>query len=203
MKKNSSEQISEKFIINKLLKKLHFNKLGSFKFENDAAYLNISKNYKTVVTTDTIIENIDFFKNDPPESVAQKLMCANLSDLSAMGSLPKAYTLNLSIPSNIDISWLKKFTNRLLLLQKKYNIYLLGGDISKSKELNLTATFFGEAKLKYILSQNKCSVGDDIWVTGDLGSSYLGYKILKNSNLKILSAVDLNDAAKKIIEAIK
>ena len=185
MKKNTSEKMSENFIIYKLLKKLHFNKLGSFKFQNDAAYLNTSKNYKTIVTTDTIIENIDFFPNDPPESVAQKLVCANLSDLSAMGSLPKAYTLNLSITSNININWLKKFTNRLLLLQKKYNIYLLGGDISKSKELNLTATFFGEAKLKYILSQNKCFVGDDIWVTGDLGNSYLGYKILNNAKLKI------------------
>ena len=81
MKKNISEKISENFIIYKLLKKLNFNKLESFKFENDAAYLNTSKNYKTIVTTDTIIENIDFFKNDPPESIAQKLVCANLSDL--------------------------------------------------------------------------------------------------------------------------
>ena len=61
MKKNKSEKISEKFIINKLLKKLNFNKLGTFNFENDAGYLNISKKLKTIVTTDTITENIDFF----------------------------------------------------------------------------------------------------------------------------------------------
>jgi thiamine-monophosphate kinase len=186
MKKISSNKIlSEKNIINKFFKRLSYNKSGTFEFENDAAYLNISQKYKTIVTTDTIIENVDFFSNDPPESLAQKLVCVNLSDLSAMGSLPKAYTLNISINSNVNYDWLKKFTKRLFYLQKKYKIYLVGGDISKSKEINISATFFGEAKLKYILSQNNCKLGDDIWVTGNLGNSFLGYKLLTNSNLKI------------------
>ena len=185
MKKKSSDQLSEKVIINSLLKKLNFNKVGTFNFENDAAYLSNSKNYKTIVTTDSITENIDFFSNDPPESVAQKLVCVNLSDLSAMGSLPIAYTLNLSLTSKININWLKRFTNRLLKLQKKYNFYLLGGDITKSSELCISANFFGKSKLKNILSQKKCTLGDDIWITGNLGNSYLGYRIITNSKLKI------------------
>ncbi len=185
MKKKLSDQLSEKVIINSLLKKLNFNKKGTFNFENDAAYLSLAKNYKTIVTTDSITENIDFFYNDPPESVAQKLVCANLSDLSAMGSAPVAYTLNLSLNAKININWLKRFTNRLFKLQLKYNFYLLGGDISKSSELTLSANFFGKAKLKDILSQNKCSVGNDIWITGNLGNSYLGYRILMNSKIKV------------------
>ena len=102
-----SDQISEKIIINSFLKKLNFNKRGTFNFENDAAYFSTPKNYKTIVTTDTITENIDFFNNDPPESLAQKLVCVNLSDLSAMGSLPISYTLNLSLTSKINTDWLK------------------------------------------------------------------------------------------------
>ena len=185
MKKKLSDHLSEKEIINSLLKKLNFNKKGTFNFENDAAYLSSAKNYKTIVTTDSITENIDFFYNDPPESIAHKLVCINLSDLSAMGSLPVAYTLNLSLTSKIDLNWLKRFTNRLLKLQKKYNFYLLGGDISKSLELSISANFFGKAKSKNILSQNKCSVGDDIWITGNLGNSYLGYRIFTNSKIKL------------------
>jgi thiamine-monophosphate kinase len=185
MKKKLSDKLSEKIIINSLRKKLNFNKKGTFNFENDAAYLSLSKNYKTIVTTDSITENIDFFYNDPPESVAQKLVCVNLSDLSAMGSTPVSYTLNLSLNAKININWLKRFTNRLLKLQKKYNFYLLGGDISKSSELTLSSNFFGKAKSKDILSQNKCSIGNDIWITGNLGNSYLGYKILMNSKIKI------------------
>ena len=185
MKKKLSDQLSEKIIINSLLKKLNFNKKGTFNFENDAAYLSSAKNYKTIITTDTITENIDFFLNDPPESIAQKIVCVNLSDLSAMGSVPFAYTLNLSLNSKINKNWLKRFTNRLFKLQKQYSFYLLGGDISKSSELTFSANFFGKSKLKEILSQNKCEVGDDIWITGNLGNSYLGYKIFKNLKLKI------------------
>ena len=185
MKKKLSDQLSEKVIINTLLKRLNFNKKGTFNFENDAAYLSLAKNYKTIVTTDSITENIDFFYNDPPESIAQKLVCINLSDLSAMGSVPVAYTLNLSLNSKININWLKRLTNRLFKLQKQYNFYLLGGDISKSSELTLSANFFGKAKLKDILSQNKCSVGDDIWITGTLGNSYLGYRIFTNPKIKV------------------
>jgi thiamine-monophosphate kinase len=185
MKKKLSDQLSEKVIINSVLKKLNFNKKGTFNFENDAAYLSLAKNYKTIVTTDSITENIDFFYNDPPESIAQKLVCVNLSDLSAMGSSPFAYTLNLSLNAKININWLKRFANRLFKLQKQYNFYLLGGDISKSSELTFSANFFGKAKFKDILSQNKCSVGDDIWITGNLGNSYLGYRILMNSKIKV------------------
>ena len=185
MKKKLSDHLSEKVIINSLLKKLNFKKKGTFNFENDAAYLSNVKNFKTIVTTDSITENIDFFCNDPPESVAQKLVCVNLSDLSAMGSVPVAYTLNLSLNSKININWMKKFTNRLFTLQKKFNFFLLGGDITKSIELSISANFFGKAKLKNILSQNKCSVGDDIWITGNLGNSYLGYRIFKNSKFKL------------------
>ena len=185
MKKKLSDQLSEKVIINSLLKKLNFNKKGTFNFENDAAYLSTPKNYKTIVTTDTITENIDFFYNDPPESVAQKLVCVNLSDLSAMGSAPVAYTLNLSLNAKINLIWLKRFTSRLYKLQKQYNFYLLGGDISKTTEFTLSANFFGKAKMKNILSQNKCSLGDDIWITGNLGNSYLGYQILMRSKIKV------------------
>ena len=184
MKKILSDQLSEKEIINSLLKKLNFNKKGTFNFENDAAYLSTPKNYKTIVTTDSITENIDFFYNDPPESVAQKLVCVNLSDLSAMGSAPVAYTLNLSLNAKINLIWLKRFTSRLYKLQKQYNFYLLGGDISKSLELSLSANFFGKVKSQNILSQNKCSVGEDIWITGNVGDSYLGYRIFTNPKIK-------------------
>jgi thiamine-monophosphate kinase len=185
IKISCNSKLSEKIIIDKFFKKLNLNKVGTYNFENDAAYFNSSRKYKTIVTTDTIVENIDFFSNDPPESIAQKILCVNLSDISAMGAIPKFYTLNLSINSKINYDWLKNFTSKLSQLQKKYNIYLLGGDISNAKQISLTANLFGEAELKNIIAQKNCNLGDDIWVTGTLGNSYFGCKILKNSNIKL------------------
>ena len=79
MKKN--KKISEKYIINKYLRNLHYNKIETFDFKNDGAYLKIPKNKQLVVTNDTILESTDFFKNDPPESIANKIVTYNLSDI--------------------------------------------------------------------------------------------------------------------------
>ena len=89
IEKSYNLKLSEKKVIDKFFKRLNLKKKGTFNFENDAAYLNTAKINKTIVTTDTIVENIDFFSKDPPESIAQKILCANLSDISAMGAVPK------------------------------------------------------------------------------------------------------------------
>ena len=100
MKKKLSDHLTEKKIINLLLKKLNFNKKGTFNFENDAAYLSLAKNYKTIVTTDSITENIDFFYNDPPESIAQKFLDVNLK---FMGHVPASQRIRNSIISRRPI----------------------------------------------------------------------------------------------------
>ena len=60
------------------------------------------------------VENVDFFKTDPPKSIANKIITCNLSDLSSMGATPYAYTLSLCLPKNISPNWLKKFTKKSL-----------------------------------------------------------------------------------------
>ncbi len=171
--------LTEKTIINKYLKKLNLNHKGTFNFENDAAYIKLKKNKKLVITTDSISENLDFFKYDDPKSIANKIVTINLSDLSAMGVDPYAYSLSLFLPNYINKQWLKIFTNQLLKLQKKYNFYLLGGDLSKSNKLSVSASFFGFAKRNKIINQNKINQNNDIWITGNLGDSYAGLQILR------------------------
>ena len=111
MRKN--KKISEKYIIHKYLRNLHYNKIETFDFKNDAAYLKIPNNKQLVVTNDTILESTDFFKNDPPESIANKIVTYNLSDISSMGAYPYAYTLSLCLPANTNDAWLVKFTKKL------------------------------------------------------------------------------------------
>ena len=139
--KSTKNSLSEKLIINRYLKKLNFKNKGTFNFENDGAYLDfISKNYKLTVTTDNISEDIDFFSNDDPKSIAQKITTVNLSDIFAMGAVPHSYLLNLHLPKHINEKWLKSFSNQLKKIQKKYGFYLLGGDLSKSNKKNLLSS---------------------------------------------------------------
>ncbi|MDA9751257.1 thiamine-phosphate kinase [bacterium] len=178
-KKNN---LSEKLIINKYLKKLNFNKKGTFNFENDGAYLELkNNNYKLTVTTDNISENIDFFSKDDPKSIAQKITTVNLSDIFAMGAVPHSYLLSLFLPNYINENWINSFTNQLKKIQNKYGFYLIGGDLSKSNKLIISSTFFGFINKNLEVFQNKFKLNDDIWVTGNIGDSKIGLEILKKN----------------------
>ena len=116
--------LSEKLIINKYLKKLNFKNKGTFDFENDGAYLDvISKNYKLTVTTDNISEDIDFFSNDDPKSIAQKITTVNLSDIFAMGAVPHSYLLNLYLMKFFFLKFLNQsLTHQYFQLLKYHRI---------------------------------------------------------------------------------
>jgi len=182
--------LSEKLIINKYFNKLNFKKKGTFDFKNDGAYFDLkNKNYKLTVTTDNISENIDFFSNDDPKSIAQKITTVNLSDIFAMGAKPHSYLLNLHLPNHINEIWLNSFSNQLKKIQHKYGFYLMGGDLSKSNKLIVSSTFFGTIKKKLEIFQNKFNLNDDILITGNIGESKIGLEILKK---KISSNINLN-----------
>ena len=181
--------LSEKLIINKYLKKLNFKNKGTFDFENDGAYLDLkNKNYKLTVTTDSISENIDFFSKDDPKSIAQKITTINLSDIFAMGAHPHSYLLNLFLPNHINKNWLNSFSNQLMKIQHKYGFYLIGGDLSQSNKLIISSTFIGYINKNLEIFQNKFNLNDDIWITGNIGDSKIGLEILKkniSANTKI------------------
>ena len=182
--------LSEKLIIDKYFKKLNFKKKGTFNFENDGAYLELkNNNYKISVTTDSISEDIDFFSDDDPKSIAQKITTVNLSDIFAMGAVPHSYLLNLFLPKYVNENWLNLFSNHLKKIQGKYGFYLIGGDLSKSNKLVISSTFFGSINKNLEIFQNKFNYNDDILITGNIGESKIGLELLQknisvNTNIK-------------------
>ena len=181
MKKNSHKQtLSESLIIEKYLKKLNFKKKESFNFENDGAYLNVAKDEKIIVSNDTIVEGVDFFTNDSADSIAHKIICYNLSDLSSMGASPYCFNLSLGLPKKINKKWIIIFSKKILKLQKKYKFFLLGGDIAQTKHIIISATFFGKIRKSKIIRRDGAKINDDIWVTGNLGNSFAGLMLKKN-----------------------
>ena len=184
MNKVKKYKLDEYIIINKYLKKLHFNKKFVFNFQNDGAILSIPKGKELVISQDTLVEKTHFFSKDSPESIAIKSIRSNLSDLIAMGAFPYAYTMSITVNNHINNEWLKKFSNSLYSEQKKYNFFLLGGDIVKSEFLSISITVFGLINKNKYVTRSGAKFNDDIWVTGTIGDSFIGYKILKN-HLKI------------------
>ena len=179
--------MNEYEVIKKIFYPLSFKKEFSLDLEDDAGLLPNKK--QIVVATDTIVEGDHFQKNEKNSSlIAKKLLRVNLSDLASMGAKPFGYTLNLSLPRKLNkkklLKWIKLFAKGLREDQLKYQIKLLGGDtVITNGPLILSITLFGY-KNKKIIKRSDAKLYDDVYVTGNIGDSGIGYKILlKKLNL--------------------
>lgn len=146
---------------------------------DDCAILNTTNINQLLITSDTLVLGTHFLDSAPAHSIGHKCLAVNLSDVAAMGGIPKWFTLALTLPK-IDHEWLSEFTRGLSDLAKQFNVSLIGGDLT-SGPLSITITLFG-LKSNKILTRQSAKAGDGIFVSGSLGlPSYLLQKILENN----------------------
>jgi thiamine-monophosphate kinase len=173
-------------IINNLIRPLANNQ-SSQNLDDDVAVINLKtlaeEKQSLVISKDMLIENVHFRIQDGAKSIAHKMLAVNLSDLAATGAVPLFYLFGFGKSKNISSQFLKDFFESLDQLQKKYNCQLIGGDIVKSNKLALSVTIIGKVNNGANLKTNNAKFGDDIWVSGEIGNSYLGLQII-NSKLK-------------------
>ena len=172
-------------IINKFFSRLSKKNTSSINL-NDDVFFNKSK--KLVISIDTYIQGIHFLNFKNPELVIKKIIRSSISDLICKGVKPKYYFISGSGNKKSFSSMnLQKISKSLNQEQKKYNILLSGGDTCISNKLTFTITSIGFSS--NIIFRNKAKLNDNIYVTGNLGDSFIGLKILKkdislNENLK-------------------
>jgi len=162
-------------LINKYLSKLSIRSKGSLNLNDDVFF---DKTNKLVVSVDTYVEGNHFFNFKNPDLVIKKIIRSSISDLICKGVKPKYYFLSGSGSRKVFTkNNLTKITKSLKEEQKKYNIILGGGDTVKSNKLSFTVTSIGFSNK--IIYRNRSKINDDIYVTGNLGDSFLGLLILK------------------------
>ncbi|HUO90992.1 MAG TPA: thiamine-phosphate kinase [Rhizomicrobium sp.] len=133
-----------------------------------------------VVKTDTIVEGVDFFPNDPPETIAQKALRVNLSDLAAKGAKPEGYLLTLVLPRHITTAWVKAFARGLARDQRRFGITLLGGDMSGTAgPAVITVAAFGSVVAGKPVLRRGARRGDLVFVSGTIGDAGGGLAALK------------------------
>ena len=133
---------------------------------------------KLVVSVDTYIEGNHFINFEKPDLAIKKIIRSSISDLLSKGVKPKYYFLSGSGNSKaFSKNNLKKVSKSLKEEQKKYNIILGGGDTVHSNKLSFTVTSIGFSNK--IIYRNRSIINDDIYVTGNIGDSFLGLLVLK------------------------
>ena len=167
-------------LIKKYFEKITNNNPGAKKLNDDVFFDNKTK---LVASLDTYNEGVHFPNFKFPSLVIKKILRSSISDLLAKGVKPDYYLISGSGKK-------KQFTKKNLKLiskslkqeQKKFNIKLAGGDTTNSSKVSFSITSIGFSR--NIIERNRARLNDDIYVTGNIGDSFLGLKIIKN-NIKI------------------
>jgi thiamine-monophosphate kinase len=167
-------------LIKKYFSKLSKNNKSSLNLNDDVFF---DKNKGLVVSIDTYNEKTHFLDFKNPELVIKKIIRSSISDLICKGVIPKFYFISGSgNKKTFSKNNLSKISKSLFQEQKKYGIFLCGGDTTFSNKLSFSITSVGYSKK--IVYRNKAKLNDDIYVTGNLGDSFTGLQILKN-HLKV------------------
>ncbi len=151
---------------------------------DDAAVFRKDSKTDFVVTTDLLIEDIDFRLNwTKPEYLGHKALAVSLSDIAAMGARPKFALLSIGVPHNIwKTKFLDKFYKGWFALAEKYNIQLIGGDVSKTPDkVVIDSIVIGEIKRGKAVLRSTANAGDLIFVTGALGGAAVGLRCLEEN----------------------
>ncbi len=136
---------------------------------DDAALLSVTPGNELVASTDMLVEGVHFFPDVEPQALGHKALAVNLSDIAAMGAMPRWAMLALALP-DADAGWLEGFSRGFFALADKHGVDLVGGDTTRGPR-NICVQIMGEVARGKALRRDGAKTGDDIWVSGQLGEA--------------------------------
>ena len=147
---------------------------------DDAALFQPLPGYETVLTCDWFLEGTHFLRDKhPPDSIGWKCLARAVSDVAAMGALPRCFLLSLTLPSSLVSHWLDGFLGGLRRASRKFQCALVGGDTTRRDQVLINITVVGEVRKRRALLRSGARPGDLIYVSGRLGEAELGLRIQK------------------------
>ncbi len=146
---------------------------------DDCALLRLAPGMQLAVSSDMLVEGRHFLSTVAPERLGHKALAVNLSDLAACGAEPLAFTLALALP-RADEAFLAPLARGMLALADAFGVELVGGDTTAGP-LNLCLTVFGQVGAGQALLRSGAVVGDDLWVSGELGDARLALEVFRGS----------------------
>ena len=136
---------------------------------DDCALLAPTPGMQLAVSSDMLLEGRHFSPQDSPAGIGHKSLAVNLSDLAAMGATPRWATLAIALPEEND-AWLTAFARGFFRMADQHGIELVGGDTTRGA-LTISITVMGDVPPGQELRRDGAQAGDDIWVSGVLGSA--------------------------------
>lgn len=149
------------------------------------------------------IRQAKFFKKATPFQIGWKAMARNLSDIAAMGGLPRYALVSIGLDPDLPVSFADGIFDGMNSLAKKFNVNIVGGDTVKSSKVAIDISLIGEVEKGVLTLRNGAREGDAIFVTGFIGGSIKGKHLnfiprLEEAralvkNYRINSMIDISD----------
>ncbi len=171
---------------------------------DDTAVLKWTKDKYLLFTCDMVIEDVHFsLSKATPFQIGWKALGRNLSDIAAMGGVPKYAVVSIGISPELNISVADGICKGLKNLADRFEVSIVGGDMARSKKIVINVSLIGQVEKKNLTLRSGAKAGDLIFVTGSLGGSIKGKHIrftprIKESreltkNYKVNSMIDISD----------
>jgi thiamine-monophosphate kinase len=176
------KDIGEFELINWIRKKALKSKDTLVGIGDDVAEVCLPAGKNLIITTDCIQEGVHFESDfAPPEFLGRKLLRVNLSDIASSGGKANWCVLTAGLNRALTAQWFKRFMQGFFDEIKNYNVVLVGGDIVESPHENyFSLTLFGTVDAHLLRLRSGANPGDRIFITGTLGDSALGLKLLRD-----------------------
>jgi thiamine-monophosphate kinase len=150
---------------------------------DDAAVLKSFSDTDCVISTDLLVEDVDFRRyTTEPALLGHKALAVSLSDIAAMGARPRWALLSIGIPND---AWkpevLDRFYEGFFQLAGRYGVGLIGGDVSRTPEkIVIDSIVIGECLMDREVFRSGAKPGDQVYVTGFLGDAAAGLRLIEH-----------------------
>ena len=144
---------------------------------DDASVISEVGNRDLVVTTDLLVEDIDFIRNaTPPRLLGHKALAVSLSDIASMGAQAFWSFLSIGVPREIwNDNFKDDFIEGFFALADQFGVTLAGGDVSETKQgIVIDSIVLGEVASGAAILRSGAQPGDQIFLTGTLGGAAAG-----------------------------
>jgi len=173
-------QQRESLIIKKIKEKLKERSLPDY-LGDDAAVVKNNFSQQILLSQDSLIEGVHFsLETITPEELGWKALAVNVSDLVAMAGIPRFALLSLSFPRNLTQNWLDRFIDGFLDCVQEYQIYLVGGDLTRADRFFISVSVLGEEnQIQKITLRSNSLENQAVYVTGQFGYAAAGLSLVK------------------------
>ncbi len=162
-----------------IIKKMGATSKGISGIGDDCAIIPMDSQKEIVVTVDTLVKDVHFLGDADPYLLGRKSLAVNISDVAAMAATPKWAFLSLSLRSDTEMDYIESFMKGLYSMADEFGVELLGGDTTGGSNLVITITLIGENPINKSIKRSGANIGDDVYVTGEIGCSYTGLIAIK------------------------